>query len=983
MYIPLNVKTNYYLLSSLNDIAHLIEKAISLNIKSIAITDGSMYSTMDFYKQCLKNNIKPIVGIEIIVDDKSILLYAMNYSGYQNLTRLVYLKQQDILTFDILKSHSDNVLCIMPYKSIELYNQLNKIYSHLYVGYSNLEERKVLKGKNDKTVFINEVLYLNNEDDTYLKYLYLIRDGKKLSDIDTYNHETDNYLMSYDEVLKNSDETDLKWMDEINDLCNLKFESNPHLLPRYSDDPDFDSKVYLHSLCKTGLSKRLNNRIPIEYVERLKYELGVIDSMGFNNYFLVVFDFVQYAKSHHILVGPGRGSAAGSLVSYCLGITDVDPIKYNLLFERFLNPERVTMPDIDIDFESTRRGEVVNYVIEKYGYKRVAPIITFVTLGGKQAVRDIARIFDYNSAKIDTLSKMIDLHLSLKDNFKNSDHIRGILNTDDTLMQIYKIASYVEGAKRQISIHAAGIVISELELDSYIPLQKYDGYYISGYSMEHLEELGLLKIDFLGLKNLTLIDGLLKDISQTEGKPLLFKDIPLNDAKTFEIFGTAMTEGVFQFESEGMKNFLRKLKPSSFEDVVAAVALFRPGPMANIDSFIKRKRGLEKNDYLHKDLYEILKPTYGIIVYQEQIMQIANVMAGYSLGEADILRRAMSKKKKDVLIEEEAKFINRSISKGYDKETATKVYNLILKFANYGFNRAHSVAYALIGYKMAYLKVHYAKYFMSNLLTNVIGNDYKTKEYIAECRARNINVLKPDINRSEYAYKVEPDGIRFSLATIRNVGGITCKEILKERSKGPFRDFFDFVCRMYGKAVTRKTIESLIDADCFHSFNFNHQTLLYNIDNALAYAELVSNTDPSLVEKPMIATVDEMEKDELSQREIAVFGFYLSNHPVLEYKARSENIVNVINVQNYFDKIIDVIVYVDKLKVIKTKNNDDMAFITGSDETSNIDLVMFPKIYQDNLNIDRGMVIKAKARVEKRLSKYQLSIISIEILSEL
>ncbi|MDD4298389.1 MAG: DNA polymerase III subunit alpha [Bacilli bacterium] len=983
MYIPFNVKTNYYLLSSLNDINHLIKKAIALNIKALAVTDSMMYSTMDFYNQCQKNQIKPIIGLEIEFNSRNILLYAMNYEGYQNLTRLVYLKQEQVLNASILSQHSDNLICILPYSSMTLYDEMVSIFPHLYLGYNSLKERSILKEKSPKTIFINEVLYLNKEDNKDLKYLYLIRDGKKMSDIDEYQIEDNHHLMSLREVLEYSDEEDIKWMDEISSMCNITFKSNPHLLPKYSNDKNFNAKVYLQSLCKVGLEKRLNNRVPHYYVDRLKYELNVINKMGFNDYFLVVYDFIKYAKSNNILVGPGRGSAAGSLVSYCLGITNVDPLKYNLLFERFLNPQRVSMPDIDIDFESIRRGEVVDYVMAKYGHKRVAPIITFVTLGGKQAIRDIARIFDYSSTNIDRLCKLIDFRKNLADNYKFNNTIKRLLNIDDTLNNIYKIATSIEGAKRQISVHAAGIVISELELDSYLPLQKYDNYYITGFSMDYLEELGLLKIDFLGLRNLTLIEGILKDVKLLENKQLSLQDIPLNDKQTLELFSKGITEGVFQFESPGMKNFLRKLKPDSFEEIVAAIALFRPGPMANIDSYIRRKFGKEKIDYLHKDLYEILKPTYGIIIYQEQIMQIANVMAGYTMGEADILRRAMTKKQKTVLEAEETKFIKRCIAKNYDKDVATKIYHLILKFADYGFNRAHSVAYSFIGYKMAYLKVHYAKYFMSNLLTNVIGNEAKTKEYIEECRIAGIKLLKPDINLSDYHYKVEADGIRCPLSIIRNVGGVTCKEIVKQRKTGLYKDFFDFVGRTYGQAVNTKTIESLIDADCFNTFSYNHQTLLYNIENAVTYAELVANVDSSLVEKPVIGVVDEMNKKELSNRELAVFGFYLTNHPVLEYKALNENIIKLDDIENYFDKVIEVIIYVEKIKEIKTKNNDEMAFITGSDELSTIDLVMFPNVYKNSPTISKGSVLKVRGRVEKRMSKYQLSAIKVEILSDL
>ena len=975
MYIPFNIKTNYHLLSSLNDIDNLINKALSLNIKTLSITDDMMYSTMDFYKKCISNNIKPIIGLEIKIDDNIILLYAMNYNGYQNLTKLVYLKQEKTLTIEDLNNYKDNIICIIPFNSSCFYNDLKPIFNHLYLSYSNIYERSILKNISPKTIFINEVLYLNKEDDKLLKYLYLIRDNKKITNLNEYNLNK-NYLMTIDEVLNNSDIDDLKYMEEIDKLCNIIFNNNPDLLPIYENNSINNSKVYLQSLCKLGLNKRFNNIIEDNYINRLKYELKIIDEMGFNDYFLVVYDFVKYAKTNDILVGPGRGSAAGSLVSYCLGITDVDPLKYNLLFERFLNPERKTMPDIDIDFESTRRNEVVSYVINKYGNKKALPIITFVTLGGKQAIRDVSRIFNYNSNLINNLSKAIDLNYSLKDNYKNNKKVIRILNLDDDLHKIYKIASLIEGAKRQISIHAAGIVISNYDLDSYIPLKKYEDYYLTGFSMEHLEELGLLKIDLLGLKNLTIIDNLLKDINKDNF--LSFKDIPLDDKDTLDLFSNGLTEGVFQFESEGMKNFLKKLKPQSFEEITAAIALFRPGPMANIDTYIQRKNNPHLIKYLHKDLESVLKETYGIIVYQEQIMQIANIMAGYSLGEADILRRAMSKKKKEILVAEEKKFIERSVSKGYQESLAKEVYQLILKFADYGFNKSHSVAYALIGYKMAYLKTHYFKYFMSHLLTNVIGNSLKTKEYIDECIANNINVLKPEINESEYNYKVIDNGIILSLASIHNVGSIACREIIKEREKGKFIDFFDFVSRMTSKSITKKTIESLIDADCFRNFNYNHQSLLNNIDNAITYGELISNVRLLEEEKPVINVVKEMEEDLLREREFRVFGFYFNNHPTIKYKSIYNNIINVSIINQYFNKIIEVIIQVERIRVIKTKNNEDMAFINGSDESGKVDLVMFPLVYKNNSYIQRGNIIKVKGRVEKRMSSYNLSVSTIE-----
>jgi len=975
-YIPLNVKTSYYLLSSLNDIKQLINKCKQYNINTIAVTDPNMFSVMEFYKECKKNDIKPIIGLEINLDNNLIYLYAMNYEGYQNLTRLLFFMQEDTLNLSILKKYNSNLLCIIPYFSFTCYQDLVNVYEHIYFSYSNLDERKELSKNYNNLIFMNNVLYLNKEDDLYLRYLYLIRDGKSEDNINDYNINL-NCLMTNEEVKEISNEEDLKRMNEINNLCNISFSFNEKLLPKYNMGKDFDEKMYLVSLCKKGLEKRLNSKISENYINRLKHELSIISSMGFNNYFLVVWDFIKYAKKNNILVGPGRGSAAGSLVSYCLGITDVDPIKYNLFFERFLNPERISMPDIDIDFESTRREEVVSYVIKKYGKKRAMPIITFVTLGGRQVIRDVGRILKLDVNILDKICKIIDPKISLMEN-SNNFKIKNILNENKLIKKMYEIAGKLEGMKRQFSVHAAGMVISNMELDSYIPLHKYNDYYITGISMEHLEELGLLKIDFLGLRNLTLINNVINDIKKFENINLDFNKIPLNDLKTLSIFGKGLTEGVFQFESIGMKNFIGKLKPSSFEEIVAAIALFRPGPMSNINSYINRKFKKEVIEYIHNDLKEILDSTYGIIIYQEQIMQIANIMADYTLGEADVLRRAMSKKKKDVLENEKYKFINRSINKGYAKEIAEKVYNLILKFADYGFNRAHSVAYALIGYRMAYLKVHYPKYFMSNLLTNVIGSDSSTKNYIEECKANDISILKPDINRSEYNYKVEELGIRFSLAAIRNVGSITCHEIIKERVKGEFIDFFDFVGRTYGKAVNKKALQSLIDASCFSIFGYNHKTLYHNLEAAINYAELIKELNSSLIDKPVMEVVKDYDKDELLKKEKQAFGFYLSSHPVSKYKGQIKNEVSINMLSNYFDKIVTIIIYVDKIKIITTKKNKDMAFILGSDEYGVINIVLFPDIYSKYSDLKIGDIVYIKGKVEKRMSSYQLIAMQVE-----
>lgn len=948
-YIPLHVKTSYSLLTSLNDIKKMILFCKENNIDKIAITDTNMYGVMEFYKECINNGIKPIIGLEVKIDENIILLYAKNYSGYQNLTRLIYIMQNNQITLDILKSHNENLICV---SNKEIFNDLKNIYADIYLGYKNALEKDTTL--TDKTVYINEILCMKKEDIPYLKYLYLIKENKKIKDEFKYEID-DNCYFDFNEI-------DYKNALEITEKCNVEFHQNKSLMPKYDVD---NSKEYLFELCKKGLYKRLDGKVTKTYYDRLLYELDVINEMGFNDYFLVVWDYVKYSKKNNILVGPGRGSAAGSLVSYTLGITDVDPIKYDLLFERFLNKERITMPDIDIDFESNHRGDVVNYVINKYGKKRVVPIITFTTLSGKQVLRDIGRIYDIDTTLLDKLTKFIDINMTLTEALDNTD-LRRYLEEIKELDNIYKISLKLEGLKRQISVHAAGIIISACNLDSYIPLQKYEDYYLSGYSMEHLEGLGLIKMDFLGLKNLTMIDNILKRINMN------FKDIPIDDKDALKLFYNATTCGIFQFESSGMKNFLKKLKPTTIDDIIAAIALFRPGPSDNIDSYIRRKNGLERINYIDDSLSKVLSKTYGIIIYQEQIIMIANIMAGYGYAEADVLRRAMSKKKKEVMLKEREKFVKRSIERGYKEGVAEKTYDFILKFANYGFNKAHSVAYSIIALKMAYLKVKYSKEFLSSLLTNVIGSDTKTKEYIDECKKMDVNILKPSINYSEYNYISEADGIRFSLATIRNVGSITCKEIVNERKNGLFVDFCDFVKRTYGKSVNKKTIESLIDADAFSEFGYNHKTLYNNMDAVINYASLANDLDESLIEKPVIEVFDEYTPDELTEKELNVFNLYLSNHPVTKYKKNYDNIVDASNIKDYFDKKINLVVLIDRIKVINTKNGKKMAFITVSDEYDTIDVIAFPNEINLINDLKNNDIVLLRGKVEKRMSKYQV-----------
>ena len=971
MNCALQVKTSYSLLKSLNDISKLVKKASSLNYTSLAITDyNNMFGVMEFYLECKKYNIKPIIGIELEIDDLRILLYAVNNLGYKNLVKLATIVSDRKLNIEDLIKYKDNLILIMPFC---YYNEfIFNIYTLSYIGYSNLDEKKNI---DKRKVFINDVSYLEKDDYKYLDYLYMIDEDKKLGTYELNTHKN-KHLFSIEEISNIIDYEDRENMEFIINTCNVEIGYTKDLLPVY--DENIDAYSYLKTLCNKGLSRRLNGDVSINYKNRLEYELDIINQMGFCNYFLIVWDYVKYAKFNEILVGPGRGSAAGSLVSYTLGITDIDPIKYDLLFERFLNPERITMPDIDIDFDSEKRSEVIDYVTNKYGNKKVAGIITFNTLGAKQVLRDVGRVMDINISSIDILTKLVG-HDTLEEAYSKNNKFRNIINSNFEFKKLFDIAFHLEGLPRHISVHAAGIVMSRIDLDETIPLYKNQlGMYVTGYSMNYLESLGLLKMDFLGISNLTLIDNVIRDIREKEKLNITFSRIPIDDKKTLSIFSNARTEGIFQFESAGMKKFLKKLKPNCFDDIVAALALYRPGPMANIDTYIRRKEGKEEIDYIDDSLKEILKPTYGIIIYQEQIMQIAQVLAGYTLADADNLRRAMSKKKEDILLKERPKFINQSISRGYSKEVSEKVYDLILKFANYGFNKSHSVGYATVACKMAFLKTYFFKYFMTYLLTNVIGSDTKTKTYINECRSNNIKVLPPDINVSSNKYEITNEAIVCPLSIIRGVGTVGCNEIMYERKKEEFVDFIDFIKRVNAIGVGRKVIESLIYAGCFRNFGYNKKTLIENLDELFNYAELSKETTIIEIEVPEIIIYDEYSKEELIDIEFRTFGFYLTEHPVSKY--RKDNDVTLLDLESYFTKSIELILQVINIKEIVTKKNDVMAFVGAVDEYDLVDLTIFPKVYSRYNNIKVGNIIKVYGSVEKRFDKYQIIVSKIDIL---
>lgn len=968
-YVPLYIKTENSLLSSLIKIDELIKFAKSYNYKALSIVDNNMFGVMEFYKKCLQNDIKPIIGLEVKLDN-NLVLYAKNYNGYKNLLKISTIMSESKVDINILEKYSSDLICVIPFNYRFIYDELNKMFQNVFISYKNKEEYDLIN--KDISIYMNETLYLQKKDSNYLKYLIAIRDGKKIDEINILG---DNHLLLPEEI-KNYDFNSNN--QKILDMCNLKIELHKDLLPIYECPNNLDAYSYLKELCQDGMRKRFGSSVGKVYIDRLKYELNIINKMGFCNYFLVVYDYVKYAKEHGILVGPGRGSAAGSLVSYLLNITTIDPIKYNLLFERFLNPERVTMPDIDIDFQYDRREEVINYCVNKYGNKKVAGIITFNTLGAKQAIRDIGRVMDINLDKIDALTKLIDSNLSLRENY-NDSKLKRILNEDSELFNLYKVSLKFEGLKRHTSNHAAGIVMCNENLDEIIPLYKKDGMFLTAYSMDYLEEQGLLKMDLLAIKNLTLIDTVLKEVNK-KNKVISFDDIPFEDSEATNVFTSVNTLGIFQFESTGMMNFLRKFRPSNFQDIVAALALFRPGPMNNIDSYIKRKQNKEKIDYFDKSLEKVLKPTYGIIIYQEQIMQIASIMAGFSLGEADILRRAMSKKKEEILLKEKDKFINGSIKRGYSEELARKIYDLILKFAAYGFNKAHSVSYATISYRMAYLKAHYKEDFMKTLLNFELNSVNKTKEYIYECKKEGLNILKPDINKSDKYYLKEKDGIRYPLTGLKNLGSMIVNNILDERKNGDFKSIYDFIKRTNRKNINKKTLISLIDAGCFDSFDLNHRTMIDGIDLIINYGELIKDLDEEFVLLPELEIKEEYSKHELLKRELDVIGLYISDNPITEYKQKLNNKFNICDVSHWFDKNVNIIGTIDYVKEVETKKQDKMCFIKISDELASIDGVVFPQLYKTLNEIKRDKTVLISGKVEKRFDKYQIIVNNIKYL---
>ncbi|WP_066050411.1 DNA polymerase III subunit alpha [Robertmurraya korlensis] len=1027
-FVHLQVQSAFSLLSSTASVEQLVKEAKEKGFTMLALTDYNvMHGAVTFYKQCLKHEIKPIIGLTVDVQSEitsnkayPLVLLAKNQAGFQNLMKIssvVQTKSKDGIPLKWLRHYATGLFGISPGREGEIESYLIdneeekaaqgvKLFKHIFGEdsfYLSLQNHaipvevsllnKVVSLANSysvQTVVTNDVRYLQQSDSFAHECLLAIKNGEKLQDDERERLETDQYYLKtsseiielfsdFPEALENA------W--RIAEECNVMVELHKQKLPKYPTLEGETAEGLLEKLCSKGLTERYGH-VTEEHKNRLRYELSVIKKMKFADYFLIVWDFMRFSRDQHILTGPGRGSAAGSLVSYVLYITDVDPLQYDLLFERFLNPERITMPDIDIDFPDHRRDEVIEYVANKYGEAHVAQIVTFGTLAAKAALRDVGRAFGLNTKELEGLSRTVpsQLGISLKDAYAQSERLRAFVNESASNQRLFETAVKLEGLPRHTSTHAAGVVISEEPLVNTVPISEgSQSVYVTQFAMDDLEEVGLLKMDFLGLRNLTLIESIIDLIKKRARIDLNIKAIPLDDKETFSMLSLGETTGVFQLESEGMRNVLKRLKPSSFEDIVAVNALYRPGPMEHIPMFINRKHGKETILYLHEDLKPILEKTYGIIVYQEQIMQIASTMAGFSLGEADLLRRAVGKKKKEILDKERQHFVEGAMNKGYEKTIANEVYDLIVKFANYGFNRSHAVAYSVISYQLAYLKAKYPVYFMAALLSSSIGNEGKIAQYIKECREMGIQILPPSINKSGYTFLVENQSIRYSLTAIKGIGMTALKGLFSSRKTKKFTDLFDFCIRVSPKSINRKTLESLIHSGSFDEFGEDRAVLLASLDVALDHAQLVNPenalqgdlfSDDEFFLKPKYVEVDPIRAEDKLMQEKEVLGLYLSDHPVSLYEreAKFEQAIAISSISNV-GKNVRVLVYVTELKKIRTKKGETMAFLTVSDQSGDLEAVVFPNVLKRySILFQQGNILIFDGKIEERNGVKQLII---------
>lgn len=1058
-FVHLHVHTEYSLLDGFSRIKNLVNRAKELNMSAVAITDhGCMFGAIDFFKVAKKEGIKPIIGCEVYTAprgmkdkdpnfDKSqghLILLAKDTTGYQNLIKLVsaayvqgfyYKPRVDI---DEIKKHSEGIIalsaCLAGDVSQALMNRnydkaknialkYKEIFGeenyYLEIQDHNLPEQKEVNRELIRLskeigvglVATNDVHYVRKEDSKIHDILMCIQMGKTVNDPARMRFGSDEfYLKSREEMEEIFPEVQeaLDNTSKIAQMCNVEFDFNTIHLPQYDVPDGYTPQEYLRMLCFKGLKERYKKPSQ-EILDRLEYELGVIEKMGYVEYFLITWDFINFARENSIMVGPGRGSAAGSIVSYTLYITDIDPIKYSLLFERFLNPERVSMPDIDIDFCYERREEVIDYVKRKYGEDHVAQIITFGTMGAKAAIRDVGRVLDVSYNKVDNIAKEIPfaLGMTIDKALDTNPNLRKLYEEDSETKEIIDVSRKIEGMLRHASTHAAGVVISKKPIDEYVPLYKHQDAITTQFTMTTLEELGLLKMDFLGLRTLTVIRDALDLIEKNHNLKINFSKMEYDDPKVYELLSSGNTLGVFQLESAGMRSFMKQLKPDNFEDIVAGISLYRPGPMDSIPVYINNKNNPENVEYLHKKLKPIMEVTYGCLVYQEQVMQVVRDLGGYSYGRSDLVRRAMGKKKMDVMEKEREYFIHGKtdengeleiagcVRNGVPEDIGNKIFDDMIDFAKYAFNKSHAAAYGVLAYETAYLKAHYPVEFMAALITSVMGNTDKVVEYIRECNSLKIDVLKPDINKSFTKFSVEDKSIRFGLAAVKNVGVNVLNNIIKEReSSGEFKDFNEFCKRLDSKDLNKRIIESLIKCGAFDEMGDNRASLLLGYEKLLESIsmdrkknlagqvslfdgfemdESINNDIQSMYTLPHVKELEEKERLYLEKE---VLGMYVSGHPLSQYKdeIKRNTTINNAELNEIKDDYITYLnlnetevtmggIVINKT-IRTTKRNDLMAIIELEDLFGVIEVIVFPQVLQKyNTVIQEDKIIYIDGRL--------------------
>lgn len=1035
-FVHLHLHSEYSLLDGYTRISKLFDRAKELGMNSVAITDhGAMFGVVDFYKQAKQHGIKPIIGCEVYtaprtrfdkdpVRDKNmghLVLLAKNNRGYNNLIKIVskgytegfYYKPR--IDMEVLKKYSDDIICLSACLAGDIQRKiLNNDYEgakRLTLEYNNIfgdgnfflelqdhgiEEQKAVndnlvrlsKETGIPMVATNDVHYLNKDDHVAHDILLCIQTGKTVADEGRMRFPTNEfYLKSYDEMsqlfpyaLEAIENT-----NKVAEMCNVEFDFNKMHLPGFDVPKEYNPSEYLRKLCYEGLERRYEV-ITEDIRERLEYELSTIEAMGYVDYFLIVWDFIKYAKDNGIVVGPGRGSCGGSIVAFTLNITDIDPIQYSLIFERFLNPERVTMPDIDIDFEDERRQEVIDYVIEKYGKEKVAQIITFGTMAARGAIRDVGRAINMPYGEVDKIAKQIphQLGITIEKAIELNPQLKDMYRNDEKAKYLIDVAMAVEGMPRHASTHAAGVVISKKAVNEYVPLYLHDNNVTTQFNMNLLEELGLLKMDFLGLRNLTVLKEAVRLIKYNREIDIDLEKIPYDDSKTYELISSGETLGVFQLESSGMRQFMKELRPESLEDIIAGVSLFRPGPMDSIPKYIQNKNNPDEVTYIHPKLEPILKVTYGCLVYQEQVMQVVRELGGYSFGRSDLVRRAMGKKKMDVMKKEREYFINGKIDEngnieiagcirnGVDEEAANIIFDDMIDFAKYAFNKSHAASYAVLAYQTAYLKQHYPVEFMAALMTSVMGNSSKVAEYIGDCKRMGIDILPPSINESFAKFTVSKDKIRFGLLAIKNVGTGIIRSIVQTRGNSKFTSFIDFCERIETRELNKRAVESMIKAGVFDGLKVTragllagyeriiegiHQDRRRNIEGQVSLFNSFDETLPKTMKNDVLPDVKEFSDKYLLNFEKEMLGIYLSGHPLSEYEELINKIATVkskdlkeiqednipLGLRDGSKIIITGIVMKKQDKT--TKNNNIMAFLTLEDLFGTIEVIVFPGVY--------------------------------------